>query len=107
MTESKEYEHPFPNTMFSFLGAPLSACQNSHRLSCKEEEEEEEEGEKPEINRGSHSGAQLIKKKTPLSQSRSCFLLFVYPDIQNEGKFVRKGERRTERCLSPSTQDNQ
>jgi hypothetical protein len=27
--------------------------------------EEEEEGEKPEINRGSHSGAQLIKKKTP------------------------------------------
>jgi hypothetical protein len=61
MTESKEYEHPFPNTMFSFLGAVLSACHNSHRLSCKEEE-----GEKSEINRGSHSGAQLIKiKKTP------------------------------------------
>jgi hypothetical protein len=101
MTESKEYEHPFPNTMFSFLGAVLSACHNSHRLSCKEEE-----GEKSEINRGSHSGAQLIKKKH-LSQSRSCFLPFVYPNIQNERKFVWKGERRTERCLSPSTQDNQ
>jgi hypothetical protein len=99
MTESKEYEHPFPNTMFSFLGAVLSACHNSHGPSCKE-------GEKSEINRGSHSGAQLIKQKT-LSQSRSCFLLFVHPNIQNEGKFVWKGERRTERCLSPSTHSRQ